>query len=472
MDTSPNLILPYIVAAQAQKHVTHNEAIRALDVLVQISVLDRNLTQPPAAPTEGARYLIAPQSTGGWTGRSGNLAAFQDGAWAYYAPKEGWVIWIGDENKLVVFDGLSWTEVGASGTGSVNPVPLVGINTTADATNRLAIASPASLFNHQGAGHQLKINKSAATDTNSLIFQTGFSGRAEFGTTGDDDFHVKVSADGATWREAIVVNKATGVVSLPLTPASTGAGSATNLLINGDFQINQRNFAGGALAANAYGFDRWKAEVASSVTLAGYTLTLASGRLVQVIEPAAWGHANLASTPITVATDDPSADLTVSIGSVSGIIQAGPGRRTLTLTTVATDTGNLAIKISKATAGSVSFSRVSAEIGTVPTGWTARARQAEEQLANRYYWAVANLSLVQIDAYVGAGGYFFSYVVLPVKMRATPAVGFTVTSASNILNNEVGMNAFNPTMFRYFARGNAQGRIYAEFNNIAFNAEL
>ena len=29
MDTSPNLALPYIIAAQAQKHVTHNEAILA-----------------------------------------------------------------------------------------------------------------------------------------------------------------------------------------------------------------------------------------------------------------------------------------------------------------------------------------------------------------------------------------------------------------------------------------------------------
>lgn len=28
-ETTPNLILPYIMPSQAQKHVTHNEAIRA-----------------------------------------------------------------------------------------------------------------------------------------------------------------------------------------------------------------------------------------------------------------------------------------------------------------------------------------------------------------------------------------------------------------------------------------------------------
>ena len=43
-DTTPNLQLPYILAAQSQKHVTHNEAIRALDAIVQLAALDRGLS--------------------------------------------------------------------------------------------------------------------------------------------------------------------------------------------------------------------------------------------------------------------------------------------------------------------------------------------------------------------------------------------------------------------------------------------
>ena len=31
MDRTDNLDIPYIMAAQAQKHVTHNDAVRALD---------------------------------------------------------------------------------------------------------------------------------------------------------------------------------------------------------------------------------------------------------------------------------------------------------------------------------------------------------------------------------------------------------------------------------------------------------
>jgi hypothetical protein len=36
-EATPNLTLPYIMPSQAQKHVTHHEAIRALDALVQIA---------------------------------------------------------------------------------------------------------------------------------------------------------------------------------------------------------------------------------------------------------------------------------------------------------------------------------------------------------------------------------------------------------------------------------------------------
>ena len=65
MNETANLSLPYILASQAQKHVTHNEAIRALDCLVQLSVESRVLTSPPASPVEGGRYVPAPACVGG-----------------------------------------------------------------------------------------------------------------------------------------------------------------------------------------------------------------------------------------------------------------------------------------------------------------------------------------------------------------------------------------------------------------------
>lgn len=217
MDQTPNLKLPYIFAAQSQKHVTHNEAIRSLDALVQLAVLDRDLTAPPPTSADGDRYIVAPSATGPWSGQAGKIAAWQDGAWAILEPQDGWLTWIVDEGLLLVRSGANWVAAAAGGS-SVNPTPLVGVNATADTVNRLSVASEASLFNHSGAGHQQKINKADAAATASVLYQTAFSSRAETGLAGDDNWRVKVSADGAIWREAIVIDRATGSVSLPFTP--------------------------------------------------------------------------------------------------------------------------------------------------------------------------------------------------------------------------------------------------------------
>jgi hypothetical protein len=109
MPSSTNLILPYLEAAQAQKHVTVNEAIRALDALVHLSVKDRNLATPPGSPADGDRYLVALSSaTGAWATKEGKVAVYQDGGWAFLEPREGWVLWVEDEDVLLVYNSASW----------------------------------------------------------------------------------------------------------------------------------------------------------------------------------------------------------------------------------------------------------------------------------------------------------------------------------------------------------------------------
>jgi hypothetical protein len=256
MNETANLSLPYILASQAQKHVTHNEAIRALDCLVQLSVENRVLTGPPGSPADGSRYVVAAGASGAWAGESDKIAAFQDGGWSFYAPKDGWIAWVASENILIVYDSATWSPVTTGGGGGgggvtdhgmltgladddhlqyltegrgdarytpIDPVTL-GVNSAADTTNRLAVSSPASLFNHDGNGHQVKINKNSGSDTASFLFQDGFSGRAEIGLTGDDDFHFKVSPDGSAWFDSIRIDRTTGKVSFP------AAGAARELL--------------------------------------------------------------------------------------------------------------------------------------------------------------------------------------------------------------------------------------------------
>ena len=111
-DITTHLLLPYILAAQAQKHVTHNEALRLLDAMVQLSVLDRDLTAPPASPADGDRYIVASAATGLWAGWDLNVTTWVDGVWMRLVPRPGWLAWIADEATFFVWNGSAWQSVG------------------------------------------------------------------------------------------------------------------------------------------------------------------------------------------------------------------------------------------------------------------------------------------------------------------------------------------------------------------------
>src|SRR5437763_6972616 len=108
MSETVNLELPLIAAAQAQKQVTHNEALAIADALVHLAVISRILAAPPASPLDGDRYLIASGATGIWATHDGDIAFYLDGVWRFAAPRNGWRLWSIAETKLLVFDGGAW----------------------------------------------------------------------------------------------------------------------------------------------------------------------------------------------------------------------------------------------------------------------------------------------------------------------------------------------------------------------------
>jgi hypothetical protein len=242
MTDTANLGLPCIDAAQAQKHVTHNEALRLLDTLVQLAVLDRDLTAPPGSPSEGQRWIVKAGATGAWVGYDADVAAWQDGGWQFSTPKMGWVAYVVDEGALVAWNGSAWVDA-LSMLTSLQNLTLLGIGTTADSTNPFSAKLNNALWTAKtvaegGTGDlRYKLSKATAANTLSMLLQDNFSGRAEIGLTGDDDFHFKVSPDGSTWAEALTISSATGgvrflaVESDVASAATCDIGSAASLKV-------------------------------------------------------------------------------------------------------------------------------------------------------------------------------------------------------------------------------------------------
>lgn len=218
MSDTPRLALPLIASAQAQKHVTHNEALAVLDALVHLTVLDRDLAVPPVSPAEGAAYLVAAGATGDWAGHDGGIASWFDGAWAFYDAFAGLTAYVADEQRVIVHTGSDWQEIGAS--SDLQNVPGLGINTTITDTQRLSVKSDEVIFSHDdvtpGTGSMTAaLNKADEAGDAGHAYKTDWSTRALAGLFGADDYAIKVSPDGASYRTGLRIDRTTGEVSFP-----------------------------------------------------------------------------------------------------------------------------------------------------------------------------------------------------------------------------------------------------------------
>ena len=110
MTDTPRLKLPAIEAAQAQKHVTHNEALALLDAFVQLVVESRNMAAPPGSPAEGDTYIVAASATGAWSGWDLMLAVYSGGAWIKLVPPAGAKAFVKDERATVTYSDGVWRD--------------------------------------------------------------------------------------------------------------------------------------------------------------------------------------------------------------------------------------------------------------------------------------------------------------------------------------------------------------------------
>lgn len=211
---TPNTSIKLMANSQASKYVVFNELARKLDALYSCTnaiVLDKDLTSSPGSPADGDTYIVASGASGSWAGQDKKIAYYNTNTWVFYTPIAGWLVYITDEAIFYKYNGTNWVVF----NDALQNVSLLGVNATADATNKFAVSSAATLFNHVGNGHQQKINKNASGDTASQLFQTGFSGRGEWGLIGNDHMGLRTSPNGSIFNDAMLASKDDGHMSFP-----------------------------------------------------------------------------------------------------------------------------------------------------------------------------------------------------------------------------------------------------------------
>lgn len=146
MAETSQFLLPLLDAAQAQKHVTVNEALARLDAVTQLRLQARNVVTPPAAPNEGEVWGVGSGAVNGWAGQDGKLAIALGGGWVFVAPRTGWRAWVVDEACEIVFDGSDWLTgaVATDGNGAQTIHDIVAFDhvVAAGATNTTAAVIP------------------------------------------------------------------------------------------------------------------------------------------------------------------------------------------------------------------------------------------------------------------------------------------------------------------------------------------
>jgi hypothetical protein len=108
MSATPRFSLPLLAVAQAQKEVTHNEALTLLDALVHAAIEAGPQADPPAEPAEGRCWLVGTTPTGDWAGEGGKIALWTAGGWRFVAPRAGMRAARLSDGAWLRFDGESW----------------------------------------------------------------------------------------------------------------------------------------------------------------------------------------------------------------------------------------------------------------------------------------------------------------------------------------------------------------------------
>ncbi|WP_066798786.1 DUF2793 domain-containing protein [Sphingomonas soli] len=105
---TPRLALPMLWAGQAQKEMSHNEALARIDLTLHGNIIATGAATPPEDPEPGQCWLLGDAPDGDWAGHAGEVAGWTGGGWRFVAPCEGMQLWLGLDTGFALFSGGEW----------------------------------------------------------------------------------------------------------------------------------------------------------------------------------------------------------------------------------------------------------------------------------------------------------------------------------------------------------------------------
>lgn len=122
-DMTARMALPLLMPAQAQKHVTVNEAMLRLDGQVDLVLQSISRSTPPEAVVEGLCWGVPVGATNAWQAQGGKIAIGANGGWIFVTPQFGRRALVADRGLAAIHDGSRWVvgalTLGQHGSGMI-----------------------------------------------------------------------------------------------------------------------------------------------------------------------------------------------------------------------------------------------------------------------------------------------------------------------------------------------------------------
>lgn len=263
MSTTPRLSLPEFEPAQALPDTTANEVSRRVEQGASFFIVtDKDATSPPGSPTDGVAYIVAASATGAWSGHDGNIAYYQNTAWEFIAPTEGFFAWACDEDALYHYTGSAWATFSPTGLGTAAALDVDTDGTlAANSDSKLASQKATKTYvDGKVAGLSWKQAVRAATTANGTLSTAFANGQTIDGVT------------LATGDRILIKNQTTGSENgIYLVPASGSPTRTTDAdsgaeLVNASVYISE-----GTTQADT----QWTCTTNATITVGSTSLTFA-----------------------------------------------------------------------------------------------------------------------------------------------------------------------------------------------------